>query len=354
MGRMAAGAESRRAFSWAHMATTCRRRTTSIRRGRRSASGRARSGWGRARPSGSSPCPGPRGVLAPADRHPTGPDRRRPCVCRHWIEQGFRGLKRGGWQWRRTRRRVPRARGLAPAGRGLRHPPRGNPPPRPVSGTVAVSAHRGPPGTPSAPRQPAAAGLGLSAAPAGPQPSLGPGLADPGAGVRLGRWPALSLVPWCLKSLPVPQSRAPEAAPARMPDPDPVSGPVGRVRVATDAHHGLPNTPEYPDRTGTCTQCIQKIPLSRNHWRPAGGDTPIGSIPACAGEPLQMQDWTPGGSIPACAGEPLPGLAAPVQAGVEIADGRQITWQPGASSRGECSFAPARKNRFEHTAMARA
>ena len=26
-------------------------------------------------------------------------------ACRHWIEQGFRGLKRGGWQWHRTRRR---------------------------------------------------------------------------------------------------------------------------------------------------------------------------------------------------------------------------------------------------------
>ena len=28
-------------------------------------------------------------------------------ACRHWIEQGFRGLKRGGWQWHRTRRRDP-------------------------------------------------------------------------------------------------------------------------------------------------------------------------------------------------------------------------------------------------------
>ena len=28
-------------------------------------------------------------------------------ACRHWIEQGFRGLKRGGWQWGRTRRRDP-------------------------------------------------------------------------------------------------------------------------------------------------------------------------------------------------------------------------------------------------------
>ena len=28
-------------------------------------------------------------------------------ACRHWIEQGFRGLKRAGWQWQRTRRRDP-------------------------------------------------------------------------------------------------------------------------------------------------------------------------------------------------------------------------------------------------------
>ena len=30
-------------------------------------------------------------------------------ACRHWIEQGFRGLKRGGWQWGRTRRTDPEA-----------------------------------------------------------------------------------------------------------------------------------------------------------------------------------------------------------------------------------------------------
>ncbi len=28
-------------------------------------------------------------------------------ACRHWIEQGFRGCKRGGWPWQRTRRRDP-------------------------------------------------------------------------------------------------------------------------------------------------------------------------------------------------------------------------------------------------------
>ena len=38
-------------------------------------------------------------ILAPAD-----PERQRalpemPTACRHWIEQGFRGLKRGGWPW---------------------------------------------------------------------------------------------------------------------------------------------------------------------------------------------------------------------------------------------------------------
>ena len=28
-------------------------------------------------------------------------------ACRDWIEQGFRGLKRAGWQWQRTRRTDP-------------------------------------------------------------------------------------------------------------------------------------------------------------------------------------------------------------------------------------------------------
>ena len=39
----------------------------------------------------------------------TPPDRTEvtPCACRDWIEQGFRGLKRAGWQWQRTRRTDP-------------------------------------------------------------------------------------------------------------------------------------------------------------------------------------------------------------------------------------------------------
>ena len=39
----------------------------------------------------------------------TPPDRTDVDLyaCRHWIEQGFCGLKRGGWQWHRTRRRDP-------------------------------------------------------------------------------------------------------------------------------------------------------------------------------------------------------------------------------------------------------
>ena len=39
----------------------------------------------------------------------TPPDRTDVDLhaCRHWIEQGFRGLKRGGWQWHRTRRCDP-------------------------------------------------------------------------------------------------------------------------------------------------------------------------------------------------------------------------------------------------------
>ncbi len=42
-------------------------------------------------------------------------------------------------------------------------------------------------------------------------------------------------------------------APARIPGPHPAYRSGHRVRVATDAHHGLPNTPEHPNRTGTCT-----------------------------------------------------------------------------------------------------
>ena len=68
---------------------------------------------------------------------------------------------------------------------------------------------------------------------------------------------------------PVPQPRVPEAAPAcglaapaRTPRPQPGYRSGHRVRAAADARHGLPNTPEHPDRTGTCTQGIQKIPLS--------------------------------------------------------------------------------------------
>ncbi len=39
----------------------------------------------------------------------TPPDRTDADLyaCRHWIEQGFRGGKRGGWQWQRTRRTDP-------------------------------------------------------------------------------------------------------------------------------------------------------------------------------------------------------------------------------------------------------
>ena len=39
----------------------------------------------------------------------TPPDRTEVTLyaCRDWIEQGFRGLKRAGWQWQRTRRTDP-------------------------------------------------------------------------------------------------------------------------------------------------------------------------------------------------------------------------------------------------------
>ena len=47
----------------------------------------------------------------------TPPDRTEvtPCACRDWIEQGFRGLKRAGWQWQRTRRTDPARLRVPPA-----------------------------------------------------------------------------------------------------------------------------------------------------------------------------------------------------------------------------------------------
>ena len=65
---------------------------------------------------GRDPLPGTRVVLhAQGQREPwllltdTPPDRTDVDLyaCRHWIEQGFRGCQRGGWQWQRTRRRDP-------------------------------------------------------------------------------------------------------------------------------------------------------------------------------------------------------------------------------------------------------
>ncbi len=54
----------------------------------------------------------------------TPPDRTDVDLyaCRHWIEQGFRGLKRGGWQWHRTRRRDRHPVGTASACCGRARP----------------------------------------------------------------------------------------------------------------------------------------------------------------------------------------------------------------------------------------
>ena len=120
----------------------------------------------------------------------------------------------------------------------------------------------------------------------------------------------------------------------------------------------------------------------RRHW-PAGGCTSIvsatastrflrarravsGVIESITSRPtssvassFSAQRARPGGGVEdeeqfahGCDECHLPGPAAPAQAGVEVADGGQVTWQPDASSRDEYSFAPARKNRFEHTALA--
>ncbi len=65
---------------------------------------------------GHSPLPGTLVVLhGSGHEHPwvlltdTPPDRTKVTLyaCRDWIEQGFRGLKRAGWQWPRTRRTDP-------------------------------------------------------------------------------------------------------------------------------------------------------------------------------------------------------------------------------------------------------
>ena len=63
-----------------------------------------------------NPLPGTLVVLhGPGHDHPwvlltdTPPDRTEATLyaCRDWIKQGFRGLKRAGWQWQRTRRTDP-------------------------------------------------------------------------------------------------------------------------------------------------------------------------------------------------------------------------------------------------------
>ena len=74
---------------------------------------------------------------------------------------------------------------------------------------------------------------------------------------RLRGLPALSLTPCRLKSLPRSIIQCSRGHASLRPQPD------LQVRIGTDARHGLPNTPEHPDRTGTCTECIQKPPLSK-------------------------------------------------------------------------------------------
>ena len=185
-------------------------------------------------------------------------------ACRHWIEQGFRGLKRGGWQWGRTRRtdpvRVARHL-LALAVATLLAVAYGT---RLEEGPRPAACHRANPTAPSADRHstpaPRAAplsallrqGCRLPPPPAGPQPPVGPRLADPRARTRPQRRPALPVAPHRLKpappfhSPPAPAEAAPPPRPDRpCPDADRIPGPrtanprMGRpVSAGGDAEHG--------------------------------------------------------------------------------------------------------------------
>ena len=107
-------------------------------------------------------------------------------ACRDWIEQGFRGFKRAGWQWQRTRRIDPVRAGrhwlvlavatlLAVAygtrreeAAALGRPPR--------TAAHAPGDRPGPGSAPPAP-QPPASGHGLPGDPAGPGAVVDAGLA---------------------------------------------------------------------------------------------------------------------------------------------------------------------------------
>ena len=164
-------------------------------------------------------------------------------ACRHWIEQGFRGLKRGGWQWGRTRRTDPVrvARHLLAL----------------AAATLLAVAYgtRCEQARDAAPFQRTAAGRGLPPPPAGPQPPVGPRLAHPHAGPRPRRRPALPVVPRRLKpappfhSPPAPAEAAPPrgpTAPARMPTASPLPNrepPDGEpVAAGCGTEHG----PQHP------------------------------------------------------------------------------------------------------------
>ena len=166
-------------------------------------------------------------------------------ACRHWIEQGFRGLKRGGRQWGRTRRTDPvrvarhllvlavatllavaygtrreqaRARGLPP-GR-LRRPPAG---PQPPLARVWLA------------------------------PTPGP---DRTAGLR------------CL-SPPPPDARTPLRSPRPdrpCPDFDRVPGSeagTGRPIPPPSTPNTAPNIPATNRQNGITARFVQEIPLSR-------------------------------------------------------------------------------------------
>ena len=149
---------------------------------------------------GLAPPPSPAGTLVvlhgAGHEHPwvlltdTPPDRTEVTLyaCRDWIEQGFRGLKRAGWQWQRTRRTNPLRAGRhwnwcwpwprcwrSPTARAGRKPPPSAATPHGMRAPPAtVPDLDGPP-----PSQPPAPGHGRPGRPAGPGALVDAALAPP-------------------------------------------------------------------------------------------------------------------------------------------------------------------------------
>ena len=104
--------------------------------------------------------------------------------------------------------------------------------------------------------------------PAGPQPPLGPGLADPAAGTRPDRQPALPVAPRRLK--PAPRSTARHHPPR----PRHPRGPTDLAHTGTDGRTRDPKPDRGPDRG-------RPRPLPRPRFNPAGPEYTLNSGSAC-------------------------------------------------------------------------